>query len=744
MRKSILTFIFIISLFAAYSQQNTNNSEFNFGFEKTTPNEKLPDKWFQWGTGYDLITDTITKHTGRNSILIQPSGDKQANSYGSIAYNIPAIYEGDSLELKAYLKLNKVKDGAIGLMLRVDGSSGVLAFTNTMQKKIQGTIDWTMYSVKVPLPRNAKTIIIGVLLSGIGQLWADDFELLIDGENFQKAKPKEIKEFGAEKDIEFDKGSRIVFLNPTEEKINDLKVLGMVWGFLKYYHPSIAAGLYNWDYELFRVLPQIIDAKNSIDRDMILTNWIKKLGDIEESKDVVNNEKEVIIKPDLDWINNLNLTTELVSLLKNVKNAKRGNDSYYIDIAANIGNPIFNNEKPYLDMKYPDTGFRLLSLYRYWNIIHYFFPYKDLIGEDWKGVLNEFIPKFINAKNETEYKLTTLELITRIHDTHANIWGQDETFNKYWGENYSPLRISFIEEQVVVVGYFDKELGERTELKIGDIITKINNKPVQEIVKHNLTISPASNYPTKLRNIAKSILRSNDTLIQLEFKRNGQSETKYTKVYKANKFDIYKELQKPDSCFTFINPNIGYLFLGSIKANFLPKIMEEIKNTKGLIIDLRCYPSEFVVFSLGQYLMPDTTPFVKFTSGSITSPGLFTMSPNLKVGKKNNDYYKGKVVIIINEKTQSQAEYTTMAFRVAPKATVIGSTTAGADGNVSPFSLPGGISTMISGLGVYYPNGKGTQRVGIIPDIIVKPTIMGIINGKDELLEVAINIINKK
>lgn len=100
------------------------------------------------------------------------------------------------------------------------------------------------------------------------------------------------------------------------------------------------------------------------------------------------------------------------------------------------------------------------------------------------------------------------------------------------------------------------------------------------------------------------------------------------------------------------------------------------------------------------------------------------------------------MVILINEITQSSAEFHTMAYRVNPNATVIGSTTAGADGNVSRFYLPGGISTMISGIGVYYPDGKETQRIGIIPDIEVKPTLQGIKKGKDELIDKAIKIIN--
>ncbi len=96
-------------------------------------------------------------------------------------------------------------------------------------------------------------------------------------------------------------------------------------------------------------------------------------------------------------------------------------------------------------------------------------------------------------------------------------------------------------------------------------------------------------------------------------------------------------------------------------------------------------------------------------------PGLFTFTPNLGVEGNGPEHYKGKIAILINETTQSSAEYHTMAFRTAPNSKVFGSTTAGADGNVSRILLPGNISTMISGIGIYYPDGTETQRIGIVP-----------------------------
>lgn len=46
-------------------------------------------------------------------------------------------------------------------------------------------------------------------------------------------------------------------------------------------------------------------------------------------------------------------------------------------------------------------------------------------------------------------------------------------------------------------------------------------------------------------------------------------------------------------------------------------------------------------------------------------------------------------------------------------------------------------------LGVYYPDGRPTQRIGILPDIEVRPTIAGIREGRDELIEAALRVIRQ-
>lgn len=168
------------------------NKEFNFGFEKITNMEPLPNHWFQWG-GHDFVLriDSVEKHSGKYSIRIEPTEDIKEKSFGCVAYSIPAVYDGKTIEVKAYIKMENA-DRPIGLLLRIDGSdkNKSLEFDNMRKENISGTKDWTLYSVKLPLSKDATTIYIGAILSGSGKLWADDFQILIDGKEINNSKLK--------------------------------------------------------------------------------------------------------------------------------------------------------------------------------------------------------------------------------------------------------------------------------------------------------------------------------------------------------------------------------------------------------------------------------------------------------------------------------------------------------------------------------------------------------------------------
>jgi C-terminal processing protease CtpA/Prc len=737
LKKSILTCIILFNAIAGYCLANDTIPKFNFDFE--IAEKGTPVGWTSFGSeSYLLAVDSTIVKTGKYAASIEFK--EGAPDYRAWKFEIPGNYTGSKITLTGYIKTENVTDGYAGLWMRIDPS---IAFDNMEKRGIKGTTGWTKYEITLDMnPGKTKQIVLGALLQGKGKMWVNDLKVTIDGKDIKELKPIEKTVALADKDKEFDTGSGITSIPVDKKQIENLKALGLIWGFVKYYHPSIANGAYNWDYELFRILPQVLNSGTNKNRDKILVKWIEKLGPFSEGTEMKVDSSVTKLTPDLDWIKNSGFSDELTTILGKIKNANRSGEHYYVGLAA-IGNPEFKNENAYTSMKYPDAGFRLLSLYRYWNIIQYYFPYKNLIEEDWKNVLEDFIPKMIDTRNETDYTLVVAELIGRVHDTHANVWGSNPILAQYFGRNYAALDVRFIENKPVVQGYYDQKLGKETGLEPGDIITAVNNRPAEQIIKERLKYSPASNYSTQLRDITAGLLRTNDSTINIEFLRDDKKQNKTLKTYLPKEINMSLKARPTDTCFRMVSKDIAYINNSSLKKVYLPRLWKEMENTKGLIIDIRNYPTDFPMTVFGNYLMPQSTPYVKISNASIENPGIFTYKITQSVGKTNKDYYKGKVVILINEITQSSAEFHAMIYRVNPNAIVIGSTTAGADGNGSTFYLPGGISTMISGTGIYYPDGKETQRIGIVPDIEIKPTIQGIKKGQDELVLKAIEIINR-
>ena len=82
-----------------------------------------------------------------------------------------------------------------------------------------------------------------------------------------------------------------------------------------------------------------------------------------------------------------------------------------------------------------------------------------------------------------------------------------------------------------------------------------------------------------------------------------------------------------------------------------------------------------------------------------------------------------------------------MLSQLNTNTTIIGSQTAGADGDVKRVTLPGAYRFSFTGNGIFYPDGRGTQRVGILPDIYFRPLPKDLVNETDAQLERAFKYI---
>lgn len=511
-----------------------------------------------------------------------------------------------------------------------------------------------------------------------------------------------------------------------------------VWGFVKYNHPAIRSGKVDCDDEFDRISGKMKSVKTKKERNKLLSEWISGLGEFEVSKAV--DTTVYLLKPDDKWLDDKReLGAKLSKQLKEIKYAKRDTLNYYVRKEPDDSRPLFDKEKSYPEATFDDTDqYALLALARYWNIVEYYFPYKNLMDHNWDTVLLKSIGTFRKISNENEYYTEIRKLTTLLSDCHVGVDGNAGYYKFLFKENHlfakaAPVTTMLLDNRVVVTELDDTK--PECGLKLGDIILSVNGVKSEKILDSCKEYTSFSNFNSAYHySLSSNFLASHIDSLTVSCLRNDS-------IITVNALCFMKDWQrKPIKDPFTIKDSIAYLSPAGVGPEEIDSVLNQIVNTKGLIIDLRIYP-QYIFDKMTNFLLPTPTEFVKFSLPVIDKPGYFIEDPN-KAGFENSNYYKGKVIIIVNCGTMSHGEFSAMAYRCAPRTIIIGEPTAGADGDITQIPLPKDLTTLFSSLGVYYPDGGQTQRVGVRIDEIVKPTIKGIREGRDELLERALEMMN--
>ncbi|KIC03805.1 peptidase S41 [Flavobacterium sp. JRM] len=522
-------------------------------------------------------------------------------------------------------------------------------------------------------------------------------------------------------------------LTETEKLVGTCKV----WGFLKYYHPKVANGDFNWDNQLLEVLPKIQQAETKKEFSLVLENWIDNLGTIKEiapitpPKDVEYFDKNF----DLSWFNNKLFSKKLSKKLKFIEDNR-------FQTNEEIGpgyNPFKNGN--YFDLKYDNKNSKILWMCMYWNLVEYFFPYKYLMDQKWDVTLEKTIPLVLESKNEDDFYTVIRKMAVKLDDSHVEFaiykQGRFEDDKRYF-----PASCKIIGNKMVVMEILGDSLAQADGIKIGSVITKVNDKTIKELITEYRDLYSASNEPVLLDKVVRKILSGYSDNVNVEFFEEGKYITKsmtWFNYHDSHRNEFMKGATKKKDKFKLLDNNIGYVNMGVIKVKHVPDMIEALKSTKAIIFDMRNYPNG-TYEEIANFLNAHEENFAIYTYPDFSYPGRFKWTEGTNCGTENKDNYKGKVIVLLNEDSMSQAEWTAMCFQTAGNTTIIGSQTAGADGNVTELDFKE-FHTRYSGVGVYYPDKRETQRIGIVPDIEVKPTIEGIQKGKDEVLDRALVFI---
>lgn len=406
-------------------------------------------------------------------------------------------------------------------------------------------------------------------------------------------------------------------------------------------------------------------------------------------------------------------------------------------------------DQPYAEMEFPAVEYRLLALFRFWNVINYFYPYKSLIGDSWETLLPRYIPKFEADSDAAEYQLTVREMVAEIHDSHGGVQNAGASAERL-GTFLPPLLVRYVERQSVVTNVLDDKLPVR----VGDVVLSVDGEPVERRREFLSRFIAASTPQSLMRNVHAGLLRGpKESAARLRVRGTDGAvrEVSLARTVSATDPRFFTARQRATPVVAVLPSGYGYVDLARLQLGEVDKMFETIKGTPAVIFDMRGYPNGTawaIAPRLTEKRMPVAAlfsrPLLEATSlgdAELGEPPNYSFAQRLP--ERKGDVYKGKVVMLINEDAISQAEHTCMFFEAATDVTFIGTPTTGANGDVTLMVLPGNLPVSFTGHNVRHADGRQLQRVGIQPTVRVEPTIRGLVAGRDEILEAAVNYLQR-
>jgi C-terminal processing protease CtpA/Prc len=388
---------------------------------------------------------------------------------------------------------------------------------------------------------------------------------------------------------------------------------------------------------------------------------------------------------------------------------------------------------------FPSRGYRVLAAARLWSTMHYFFPYMREAGGDWTKAFQSALPRIERARDSLEYARAVARFAWNLHDSHVRVYSS-VLWRDFYGEVPASAVVQFIEQRLVVTRVAD-QAAARAGLGVGDVVLAVDGESVDTRVAR---LSPyfVSSTPQALRErIADFILAGPDTtparLTVLGAMGAPRSITiPRSRAYPPPSYQTFRD----GPVVRILAGNVGYVDLERITLGEVDSAMAALASTRGIVFDGRGYPGTPAWVRITQRLHDRVPPPVaaKFEEYMLTAPdtGSRTMRAfEQSVFPAQSPRYSGRTALLIDERAISQAEHLGLHFRAANGTIFVGSPTMGANGGVTSVQLPGGLRVSFTGIRVSYPDGRPLQRVGLQPDVLVTPTISGIRQGRDEVLE---------
>ena len=364
-----------------------------------------------------------------------------------------------------------------------------------------------------------------------------------------------------------------------------------------------------------------------------------------------------------------------------------------------------------------------------WTVFEHFYPYFDVVDVDWDAALDEALRGALAAETDAAHCRTLRRLVAHLNDGHGFVSCPSRP-----PVAPLPFAVERVEGQTVVVATADS-----SRFRLGDAVVSVDGAEAGAALDSLAALASGSPQWRLRRAYREFGLGPPGSTARVVVERDGRRV----------RVDVTRTPAAPPAearpaPIAEVRPGVFYVDVERASDGAFVARRDEIAAADGVVFDVRGYPRGLspaflahladrpVVSALWE--VPQTVrPGQPGGAGHDTTRWAPIAPSDLRV--------RGRVAFLVDARAISYAESVLGIVDHYGLGTTVGGPTAGANGNVNPFGLPGGGRVSWTGMRVRQHDGSRLHGVGIAPDVSAERTRAGVRAGRDEVLERALEIV---
>lgn len=372
-----------------------------------------------------------------------------------------------------------------------------------------------------------------------------------------------------------------------------------------------------------------------------------------------------------------------------------------------------------------DRSARIAGVGMAWGTARHFYPYFDVVPVDWDAELPVALSEAAQAGSQGDYLRALRRMLVPLKDGHA------------WAYDLNAPRVLFPQTRVEALDgrpYLAQVWGREQQLPLGAEILAVDGEPGALRLARLSRDLPASQ-KTLQEEIAaeRFFLGPPDQVFQVDL-RDAAGRLSHVALQPHARWEEGRPCPEPIS---EPRPGVFLVDLNRVDPSAFERALPRLVAARGLVFDLRGYSLQRAFL---RHFRPGTLPGIRMFVPVTRQPnGLGRIwEEHRDATRSAAPYYRGRVAVLAGPGSASFAETCLEVIAANHLAPLVGSASAGTEGDFMAFWLPGSVRCQFSGMRVLHLDGSQLQCRGIPPTIPVAHTPGGLAAGRDEDLERAL------